>query len=99
MREQERVRLGEFWLDKRADGTSDAWQITWYDSAKRQTRQRSTRTSDLKLAERRLAEHYIAHGKRTEEPAAQVLIAPLLDRYFERYAKQLPSAEVVSDAI
>jgi hypothetical protein len=99
VRKEERFQLGEFWLDRRADGASDAWQITWYDKRRRQTRQRSTRTADLELAKRQLAEHYIARGERHQEPAANVLIEHVLMRYYEAHAKKLPSEHFASYAI
>jgi hypothetical protein len=86
-------------FSRRADGASDAWQITWYDGHRRQTRQRSTRTSDFELAQRRLAEHYIAQGERKQEPAASVLIEHVLMRYYETYAKKLPSEHFAAYAI
>lgn len=99
MRKEERFQLGEFWLDKRADGASDAWQITWFDGKRRQTRQRSTRTSDFELAKHRLAEHYIARGERHQEPAKSVFIEHVLMRYYETYGKKLASEHFVAYAI
>lgn len=99
MSQEERFKLGEFWLSRRADRASDAWQITWYDKRRRQTRQRSTRTSDFELAQRRLAEHYIAQGERRQEPAAAVLIEHVLMRYYETYAKKLPSEHFAAYAV
>jgi hypothetical protein len=99
MSKDERFKLGEFWLDRRSDGASDAWQITWYDARRRQTRQRSTRTADFELAQRRLAEHYIAQGERQQEPAANVLLEHVLMRYFETHAKKLPSEHFAAYAI
>lgn len=88
----ERFKLGEFWLDKRADGASECWQITWYDKRKRQTRQRSTSTADFEHAKVKLAEHYVSRGERKNEPAAAVLLESVLTRYYDNYAKDLPSA-------
>lgn len=91
--QQERFRLGEFWLDRRSDCASDAWQITWYDPLRRQTRQRSTRTSDFERAKTVLAEHYVARGRRQSEPPSSVVLDHVLTRYFEQHAKALPSAD------
>jgi hypothetical protein len=97
--EQGRFRLGEFWLARRSDGATQTWQITWFDRARRQTRQRSTGTEDIELAKRRLAEHYVARGERRQEPAASVLLDQVLTRYYEAYAKSLPSCDVAAYAI
>lgn len=99
MRKEERFRLGEFWLERRSDGASDTWQISWYDKRRRQTRQRSTGTADFELAQRRLAEHYVARGERHEEPAAAVLLEHVLMRYYEQHAKALPSEHFADFAI
>lgn len=99
MRKEKRFTLGEFWLDKRPDGASDAWQITWYDGRKRQTRQRSTGTSNFELAQRRLAEHYIANGERKHEPAVSVLLEHVLMRYYENHARKLASRKFAHYAI
>jgi hypothetical protein len=98
-RSQKLFELGEFWLSRRSDGVTDAWQITWYDERKRQTRQRSTGTADFELAKHRLAEYYIARGKREQEPAAGVLIEHVLMRYYETHAKNLASAKFAAYAI
>lgn len=95
----ERFQLGEFWLSKRADQASEQWQITWYDKRKRQTRQRSTGTTDFEIAKVRLAEHYVARGERKNEPAAAVFVEGVLMRYYESYAKDLPSGRWAKYAI
>jgi len=95
MQKEQRFQLGEFWLAKRSDGASDNWYITWFD--KRQTRQRSTRTADFELAQRRLAEHYIAKGHRDKEPDAP--IEHVLMRYYENRGKKVVSAKFAAYAI
>lgn len=95
MQKEQRFQLGEFWLAKRSDGASENWYITWLD--KRQTRQRSTRTADFELAQRRLAEHYIAKGQRHKEPDAP--IEHVLMRYYENKGKKVASAKFAAYAI
>lgn len=97
MQKEQRFQLGEFWLDKRSDGASDNWQITWYDGRRRQTRFRSTRTADFELAQRRLAEHYIAKGQRDKEPDAP--IEHVLMRYYENHGRKVASAKFALYAI
>jgi hypothetical protein len=99
MRKEERFRLGEFWLDRRSDSASACWQITWYDKGRRQTRQRSTGTTDFELARHRLAEHYIGKGERRDESPDTVLIEHVLTRYYEQHAKKLPSGQFASYAL
>lgn len=86
---EERFELGEFWLSRRSDNASDAWQITWYDKGQRQTRQRSTGTADFELAKVRLAEHYVLRGKREQESEGSTLLGHVLMRYYETHAKKL----------
>jgi len=95
MQKEQRFQLGEFWLAKRSDGASDNWYITWLEG--RQTRQRSTRTADFELAQRRLAEHYIAKGHRDKEPDAP--IEHVLMRYYENRGKKVVSAKFAAYAI
>lgn len=97
MQKEQRFQLGEFWLSKRSDGASDAWQITWLDRRTRQTRQRSTRTSDFELAQKRLAEHFIAKGQWHKEPDA--IVVEVLQRYRENHGKKVASHKFVDYAI
>ena len=97
MQKEERFKLGEFWLAKRSDGASENWCITWLDKRTRQTRQRSTRTANFELAQKRLAEHYIAKGARHKEPDAP--LEHVLMRYQENHGKKVASAKFVAYAI
>lgn len=98
MRKEKRLELGEFWLDKRTDLPEGPWYIFWYDEAKRQTRHRSTRTGDFELAEKRLADHYLNHGKRDQVPADQAVIRVVVNNYAANYGKTLASTKFVDYA-
>ena len=95
MRKQhnERVsQIGDYWLshDKNAP---DIWCLTWYDAEKRQTRRRSTGTSDLAEAEKLLAQHVLLETPLRDERPEDVSLELIFDRYWDKYAKNLTSAE------
>lgn len=88
----ERVsQIGEFWLSHDPK-SPDIWCITWYDAKKRQTRRRSTGLVDLAAAEIELARWVVQNTELKEERPEDIQISVVLDRYWEKHAKALTSA-------
>jgi integrase len=96
MREREFV-LGDWWIERIA--ASPFYYRFTYDRRKRQTVRASLGTADFDEACRRLAEHVVAHGRLRDERPADVPIAVVLRRYYERHAAEQASAETARHAI
>ena len=91
MPRSEAFRIGAYFLAKRRN--SGQWCACWYDSRSRQTKRRSLGTSDFRTAQIELARFVTRHGDiRNAEPDA-LTVAQVLERYWHRHAKALPSAE------
>ncbi len=92
-RPTERVsQIGDYWLSHDPK-SPEVWCITWFDPEKRQTRRRSTRTTDLAEAERVLAQHVLLNTPLRDERPQDVDLSVIFDRYWERHARHLESAE------
>ena len=87
-------RIGKFYLSE--PGKYADYGICWYDNASRQTRRLPTRTADLEQAIEALTRHHIAHTQelKKDEPVADALL-----RYYEKYAKHLPSEDTARRAM
>lgn len=80
---RERYTVGDYWLDKRADGRSPYWQIYWYDAAAKTTRCVSTgreRLDDAKDAIHAYVETQRSKGPQEPEEA---LVIAVLKRFWE----------------
>jgi integrase len=69
------------------------------DRGTRQTRRKTTGTSDLEQAERRLAEHFQLSERLDRERPTDVPLMTILERYYHEHARNLPSAPQVRYAI
>ena len=84
-------RIGNFWLSRRPN--SPMWCRTWFDRKTRQTRRTSLGTTDLEKAKLKLAEWVVLHERMSYEQPGDVALEAILIRYYDQYAKNLPSAE------
>jgi integrase len=75
---------GQFWLDRRPDGKSPAWQIAWYDAKGGCVRYRSTRCDALDDAKAALDAHYFASKAKNPQDASALLVPQLLLYWDER---------------
>ena len=85
-----RFQIGDYWLDRHANGT---WYATWYDRAANQTRRKSLRTRRLAEAKERLAAFYHANRFRRLEPAETVKVNELIGLYSERHLSKTADPE------
>jgi integrase len=90
-------QLGEFWLSQRPGRPH--YYITWFDRHSGQTRRKTTGTSDLEQAERRLAEHFQLCERLDRERPSDVPLMTILDRYYHEHASKLPSRSAAQYAI
>lgn len=87
--------VGDFWLVP-PDAKYKDYGIKWYDSAARQTRRLGTGTTDLDEAKFKIKEHALRHGDGQHKDE---LVLQSLERYYEAYGRNLPSAEAIEQAI
>lgn len=97
--QNERFRLGEFWLDSRKG--SPYWYIYWLEKVdkKYRTRKSSTGETDFELAKKKLASKFLLDSDYDEERPADILVAVVLDRDMERHGKKLRSVDTNESAI
>lgn len=76
---------------------SGRWYITWTDRGR--SLRASTRSKDRKQAERVRAAFVLERDRRPEAKPDEIAVTTLLDAYYERHAKVLPSAERINIAI
>jgi integrase len=97
-RSERAFELGDYWLSKDRK-SPEIWCITWFDSEKRQTRRRSTGTSDLEQAKRALAQHVLLNTPLNKERPEDIELTVIFDRFWEKHASKLDSAERAKIAI
>lgn len=95
MPKQRPGQIGAYWLSRNRHG---AWCRTWYDGARRQTRQHSLGTTDFEAAFLALAQWIVVNEKLERAPPADVPVATALARYYERHAKHTESADAAKRA-
>ncbi|MCF8709337.1 phage integrase SAM-like domain-containing protein [Rhizorhapis sp. SPR117] len=91
--------VGEYWLDKRRDGASDAWQITWYDTTSRQVRYRSTRKESLDDAKPIIHAHADRQRSRQKQAPDEARIIPLLITYWEEHGRNTVSPAQIGSSL
>lgn len=90
--------IGQFWLDRRPDGKSDAWQIAWYDGKARTVRYRSTRCKGLSDAVAAIDAHYAASKARGRQDASAALVPQLL-LYWDEHGQHAVSPEQIASSL
>ncbi len=90
-------QIGNYWLSQRPN--SEAWCVTWFDNASRQTRRESTGETDIRAAELKLAEYVTLNARMDKEAGNHVPLETVLVRYYEKHAKTLRSAEAARYAL
>lgn len=85
-------QLGEFWLSHDPK-SPDIWCITWFDKKARQTRRRSTGHTDIEEAKLALANWVVMNTTLKDERPDDVPLSVVLDRYWDKHAKNLPSRD------
>lgn len=98
-REDSPYIVGDFWLDKRRDGKSPAWQIAWYDTATRQVRYRSTRTERLDDAKPVIHAHADKARSRQQQSPDEARIIPLLLTYWEEHGRKAVSPAQIASSL
>ena len=83
-------QVGDYWLSYRPN--SPYVCRTWFDKAGGQTRRRSLGTTDFREAKLRLAQWVTVHGSMHQERPADVPLATLLVRYWERHGSKAAMA-------
>lgn len=76
---------------------SRRWYITWTERGR--SLRASTRTKDRKQADRVRAAFVLERDRQPEAKPDEIAVTTLLDSYYERHAKALPSAERANIAI
>lgn len=92
---EERYAVGDYWLGyRRDDRAKDIYQVTWYESATRQVRYRSTGTRDLDEAKAFIHAH--VEGLRAKAPRQDphdARVIPQLFLYWKERGKNLANAD------
>lgn len=96
MSKQKLGQIGEYWLSQNRHGT---WCRTWFDGETRQTRRVAVGASDLESAVIALAKWFVLEQQLSKEDPGQVPVAVVLDRYYEKHGKTLPSADAAERAV
>lgn len=91
-RPERESQLGDFWLSKDPK-SPEVWCVTWYDKPARQTRRSSTGERDLEKARITLAKWVLLETDVKDERPDDVPLELVFDRYYEKHAKNLASAE------
>jgi integrase len=76
---------------------SGRWYVTWTEAGR--SFRATTRTRDRKQAERVRAAFVLERDRQPEAKPDEIGVASLLESYYERHAKALPSAERIRIAI
>jgi integrase len=76
---------------------SRRWYITWTERGR--SFRASTRTKDRKQADRVRAAFVLERDRQPQAKPDEIAVTTLLDSYYERHAKALPSAERINIAI
>lgn len=76
---------------------SGRWYITWTERGR--SHRATTRTRDRKQAEKVRAAFVLERDRQPEARPDEIALASVLDAYWERHAKDLPSAERIKIAI
>lgn len=90
------VELGGYWLTQ--IGQSSNYYIAWNDSAAGQRRVVSTGTSDLLLAEQKLAEHVVNKSRPKDADPADVPLSAVLLWYWNEHGQHLTSSDAAKRA-
>lgn len=90
-------QIGDYWLSQRRG--SQQWCRTWYDPTTRQTRRESLGTADFQEGKLRLWEWFAKNGRVGQQQPQDAALAMVLVRYWERHARELPSAEFAKIAL
>lgn len=83
----------ELWLHP----GSGRWYVTWTDDGR--SHRASTRTTDRGEAEKVRAAFVLERDRRPEAKPDEIAVATVLESYWQRHAKNLPSAERINIAI
>jgi integrase len=98
-REDSPYIVGDFWLDKRRDGKSSAWQITSYDTATRQVVYRSTRTDSIDAAKPIIHAHADRARSRQQQSPDEARVIPLLLTYWEEHGRKAVSPAQIASSL
>ena len=90
--------MGDFWLDRRPDGKSPAWQIARYDAKAKCVRYVSTRCQALEDAKTALEAHYAA-AKATGQQDASAAVLPQLLLYWEERGQHVVSPSQIASSL
>lgn len=90
--------VGPFWLDRRPDGKSDAWQIASYDAKARTVRYRSTRCREIAPARDALDAHYAAE-KAAKPQTEEALVVPQLVLYWREHGRNVIRPDTIVSAL
>lgn len=91
--------VGDFWLDKRPDGRSANWCITWYDARARTTRYRSTGEPVLERAKAQIEAHALARRQTVEQKPEDAIVGQILATYWAEHGSHRASAEQIKASI
>jgi len=93
-------QVGDFWPSKKPGRNSpdDAWCLTYVDKKKRVVKHKSLGTTDFKAACLLVAQHALIETKLDKAVAEDVPVTMILERYWEKHAKHLPSAQAAKYA-
>ena len=95
-RQQREFQIGEYWLAKRAG--SPAWHRFWFDTTTRQTRRASLGTTDFDEAKEILTDWFVGNRQLKNVQASEILLAEVLQRYWEEHGKNLASSDSIQKA-
>lgn len=98
-REDSPYIVGDYWLDKRRDGKSTAWQITWYNPKDRSVRYRSTRTERLEEAKPQLDAHFDASRAKGRQSPDDAHLIPLFFLYWEEHGRKTVSPAQIASSL
>jgi integrase len=90
--------MGDFWLDRRPDGKSAAWQIAWYDRTAKCVRYASTRCETLDAAKVALEAHYAAAKAKGQQDASAAVLPQLL-LYWEEHGQHVVSPDQIASSL
>lgn len=82
-------QVGEYWLEKRRDGRSPCWQITWYEPGTRNVRYRSTRCAGVEEAKRALDAFFVEQQQPQTQKPEEVSVAVLFLEYLNQHGPDI----------
>jgi integrase len=97
-RDQSPHTAGKFWLDRRPDRKSPAWQIAWYDEKARTVRYRSTGCAGLDDAINALDAHYLLDKASAPQDTSAGVVEQLV-LYWREHGKHTVSPGQIASSL